>query len=91
MMNAKNDYGINLTNHKAPALVVAAAAGVAESMMLNMPLPLQHSTTVVAVTAPTSVAAAAAAAAVTAADDECMKPTLEHTKSRTKLQKQMSA
>jgi hypothetical protein len=94
MMNAKNDYSINFTNHKAPAVVVAAAAGVADHMMLKIPLPLQHATTVVAVTAPTSVAAAAADAAVTAAaddDDECLKPTLAHTKSRTKLQKQMSA
>ena len=41
--------------------------------------------TVVAVTSPTSVAAAASAA------DECLKATLVHTKSRTKLQKQMSA
>ena len=84
MMNAKNDYSINFTNHKAPAVVVAAAAGVADHMMLKIPLPLQHATTVVAVTAPTSAAAAAAA-------DECLKPTLAHTKSRTKLQKQMSA
>jgi hypothetical protein len=62
-------------------------------MMLKIPLSLQHATTVVAVTAPTSVAAAAADAAVTAAAaaDERLKPTLAHTKSRTKLQKQMSA
>jgi hypothetical protein len=41
MMNVEDDYSINFTDRKAPAVVVAVEAGVAAHLMLKISLSLQ--------------------------------------------------